>query len=316
MTFPLAIDIVLALLVLGVAGWTIATREMFSAAAAFVTFGLLVGLVWVRLAAVDVALTETAIGGGMTGVLLLTAAARLRHADARDAQVAPRGRSLRLVAGVLCAAVAAGLAAIVLAPADRAPTLAPAAIANLPATGLGNAVAAVLLAYRAWDTLLEKVVLVLALVGVWSLAPDSLWGGRPVLRHRPLSDGALVYLAQVLPPVGIVFGIYIVWAGADQPGGAFQGGTILGAMWLLVMMAGLADPPPVSGRGLRFLLIVGAAVFLAVGLAGFVTAKAFLAYPEGYAKPLILLFEGPLTLSIAATLALLVAGPPTQKPPR
>jgi len=265
-------------------------------------------------AAVDVALTEAAIGGGVTGVLLLIADARLRSADAREGRVGPGGGSLRVVAGVLCAAVSVGLAVIVLMPADRAPTLAPVAIANLPATGLGNAVGAVLLSYRAWDTLLEKVVLILALLGVWSLAPDSLWGGHPVLHHHPLRDGALVFLARVLPPVGIVIGIYIVWAGADQAGGAFQGGTILGAMWLLVMMAGLADPPAVSGRGLRFVLVVGAAVFLAVGLAGFVVAKAFLAYPERYAKPLILLFEAPLTLSIAVTLALLVAGPPARTP--
>jgi hypothetical protein len=38
---------------------------------------LLVGLAWVRLAAVDVALTETPIGSGMTGMLLIGAAARL-----------------------------------------------------------------------------------------------------------------------------------------------------------------------------------------------------------------------------------------------
>jgi multisubunit Na+/H+ antiporter MnhB subunit len=45
----------------------------------------------------------------------------------------------------------------------------------------------------------------------------------------------------LLPPVGIVAGVYILWVGADHPGGGFQGGTILAAMWLLVMMAGLTD---------------------------------------------------------------------------
>ena len=65
-------------LVLGVAGWTIAAREAFAAVVGFVAYGLLLALVWVRLAAPDVALTEAAIGGGVTGVLLLGAAARLR----------------------------------------------------------------------------------------------------------------------------------------------------------------------------------------------------------------------------------------------
>ena len=44
---------------------------------------------------------------------------------------------------------------------------------------VGNPVTAVLLAYRSLDTLLEKVVLLLALMGVWSLAPDRFWGGAP-----------------------------------------------------------------------------------------------------------------------------------------
>ena len=43
---------------------------------------LLVGLAWVRLAAVDVALTETPIGSGMTGMLLIGAAARLGGTEA------------------------------------------------------------------------------------------------------------------------------------------------------------------------------------------------------------------------------------------
>ena len=48
----------------------------------FVVYGLLLSLAWVRLSAVDVALTEAAIGSGVTGMLLLGAAARLRPAEA------------------------------------------------------------------------------------------------------------------------------------------------------------------------------------------------------------------------------------------
>ena len=63
----------------------------------------------------------------------------------------------------------------------------------------------------------------LALVGVWSLAPDRFWGGRPTPLRQADPNGALTLLAQLLPPVGIVVGIYILWEGADQPGGAFLG---------------------------------------------------------------------------------------------
>jgi hypothetical protein len=62
--------------------------------------------------------------------------------------------------------------------------------------------------------------------------------------------------------------------------------------------------------------VVGPALFIAIGLLGFVVADAFLAYPEAYAKPLIIVIEVALVLSIAATLALLVAGPPERVPPQ
>ena len=311
----MAFDTGLAVLVLGVAVWTIAARDTFAAVVGFVAYGLLLALVWVRIAAPDVALTEAAIGSGLTGGLLLGASTRLRRAETAAAGEKP-GAALRLVAAGLCVLVSAGLAAIVLLLPEPAPTLAPQAAANLAATGLGNPVTAVLMAYRAIDTLLETVVLLLALVGVWSLAPDRVWGGSPGPRHHADRDGVLAFVAQLLVPVGILVGIHIFWVGSDAPGGEFQGATILAAMWILAMMAGLMDAPPVSRRWLRLLLIAGPAVFFAIGLAGFVMAGAFLAYPKAYAKLLIVTIEVPVTLSIAATLALLVAGPPERKPQR
>jgi len=117
-------------------------------------------------------------------------------------------------------------------------------------------------------------------------------------------------------PVGILVGIHIFWVGSVAPGGEFQGATILAAMWILAMMAGLVDAPPVSRCWLRLLLVAGPAVFLAIGLAGLAMAGAFLGYPVDYAKLLIVTIEVPVTLSIAATLALLVAGPPERAPRR
>ena len=47
----------------------------------------------------------------------------------------------------------------------------------------------------------------------------------------------------------------------------------------------------------------------------FFIAAGFLAYPDGIAKPLILFIEAFMVLSIAATLPLLVIGPPNRLPP-
>jgi multisubunit Na+/H+ antiporter MnhB subunit len=183
-------------------------------------------------------------------------------------------------------------------------------------TEVGNPITVVLLAFRALDTLLEIVVLLFALIGVWSLAADEAWGGHPGPRHAADPDGILAYLARVLPPIGIVAGLYIFWVGADDPGGKFQGATIVAAMGLLVMMAGLADAPPISRRWLRVGLVAGPLVFIAIGIAGAATAGAFLAYPDGYAKALILVIEFALMPSLTLILALLLAGAPQRRAER
>jgi multisubunit Na+/H+ antiporter MnhB subunit len=308
-TVALALALVLVLLLVAIAAWTIATRRTFAAVEGFVAYGLLLSIAWVALNAIDVALTEAAIGGGLTGVLLIGAAARLRTTEAALSAERP-GASLRWLAAAASAAVAGGIAVAVLSLPDPAPTLAPAVAEHLPSIGLGNPVTAVLIAYRGIDTLLESIVVVFALIGVWSLAPDRAWGGHPGPRQQADPNGILAYLARVLPPIGIIVGLYIFWVGADHPGGKFQGATILAAMWLLVMMAGLTDAPPISRTWLRILLVAGPLLFIAIGFAGVLTAGAVLAYPEGYAKLLIKVIEAALMPTLVLTLALLVAGAP------
>ena len=168
------LDLGLAILVLAVAGWTIAARELFASVVGYVAYGLLLSIVWIRLYAPDVALTEAAIGSGVTGVLLVTAGARLSGAGGAKS-AGPPALSVRFLAAALSALVAVALAAVVLLLPEPAPTLAPQAQQGLAETGLGNPVTAVLIAYRSFDTMLEKIVLLLAVVGVWSLAPDRFW---------------------------------------------------------------------------------------------------------------------------------------------
>jgi multisubunit Na+/H+ antiporter MnhB subunit len=210
-------------------------------------------------------------------------------------------------------AVTLGLGYCVLALPHPAPSLAREVVDNIASTGVGNPVTAVLLAFRSMDTLLEAVVLLFALIGVWSLTPDRFWGGQPGTRQSADPNGILAYLARVLPPVGIVVGVHVFWIGADFPGGKFQGATILAAMWLLAFMAGLADMPAISRVWLRAALVLGPMVFIAIGLYGTAAAGAFLGYPDGLAKPLILAIEFALMPSLTLILGLLLAGIP-QRP--
>lgn len=298
----LLFDALLCLLLAGGALAAVTSATPRAAVLAFMGYGLLLGIAWARLKAPDVALTEIAIGSGISGLVLLRAAG--------GAPAMPRmGRTGMAVAASL--AVTAALAAIVLALPEPAPSRAADAAASLPQTGLGNPVTGVLLVFRGLDTLLEKVVLLLALVGVWALARDPQWRGRPGALFAGAVPAPSVFLARVLAPIGVLVGIYLLWAGADEPGGAFQSGATLAAMGLLVLMVRLAPSPDAGSRWLRLVLLAGPFGLLAAGFAGWASAGAFLAFPPGIEKLVIKVVEVAITASIALTLILVVLGPPS-----
>src|SRR5215471_10379808 len=129
-----ALDAGLALLASALAVWIVAARQPFAAVVSFVVLGLVLSLAWDRLGAVDIALTEAAIGSGVTGAVMLTAVTRLRGAPA----VSPERCDIRIRIISLGTAtlVSATLAALALSPAGPTPTLAPLAAAGLPELGV------------------------------------------------------------------------------------------------------------------------------------------------------------------------------------
>ena len=138
----------LCALLLGLAGWTVIARDAFTAVVSFIAYGLLLTLAWVHLRGVDVALTEAAIGAGLTGALLINAAARLRRTEATVRAERPAAASRRLAACVsACLTLTLGLCVLMLP--DPAPSLAHEVVDHMGATGLGNPITAVLLAFRA-----------------------------------------------------------------------------------------------------------------------------------------------------------------------
>lgn len=310
----LALDAFLCGLILAAALATILGRGDFRAIVFFIVYGLLMALSWVRLGAVDVALAEAAIGAGLTGVLFLAAFGRLsRHGAAPEGPEPPR--LLHLPAALACAGLSAALAWAWFAlplPDRPGPELAEA----LPRAGVGNPVTAVLLNFRAWDTLLESIVLLAALLGMWMLTREEDWRGRIGLPQHATPGGVMSGFGRLLPPVGLLVGIYLVYAGADRPGGAFQGGTVVAAVGLVAVMAGAIRPPRIQAAGWRLALVAGPGLFLLAGLAGATLGAGFLTLPPGIAGAAIFAIEVALALSIAVTLAFLVLGPPEREPRR
>ena len=303
-------DLTLCLLILAAAGAAVFGRAAFMAVVFFIVYGILIAIAWLRLGAIDVALAEAAIGAGLTGVLLLAALARVTHEiDAPEPSTAPDRTTLATALASLVIASAIAFAFLTL-PEPQG--LQERVAENLADAGAENPVTAVLLNFRGWDTLLESIVLLAALLGIWTLARDEAWGGRAGPRHVTRPGGVLAQFGRVLPPIGLLVGIYLVWAGSKQPGGAFQGGTVLAAVWIVTIMAGLMQAPRVADRALRAALVIGPVIFLALAVAG-VVVGAFLVFPPAHAGWLILAIEAVLTLSIAVTLAMLVFGPPEEE---
>jgi multisubunit Na+/H+ antiporter MnhB subunit len=294
-------DAVLSVTLMVVAIRVLTASDLFQAIVVFIVFGLLMSLAWTRLHAVDVALAEAAIGAGLTGALFLNA---LGPSASRDAHGAKRW-SFPLLLPILV--LAASLALIV---GDSAPGamgdavgLRDAVGAELGRSGATNPVTSVLLNFRAYDTLLEIAVLILAVAGVWALEPVP----APV-RARTRPDPILLIFVRVLIPfIGVIAG-YLLWIGTSAPGGAFQAAAVLCASGILLVVTGIARGPSPRRWAERGLVVLGFSAFLAVSLGVMLLERPFLEYPPGSAAGLILAIESLLTISIATILVALFAG--------
>ena len=191
------------------------------------------------------------------------------------------------------------LAIAILSLPSEATGLTGAAQQQLADSGVDNPVTAVLLNFRSYDTMLEVAVLLLALIGVWSVAPPAQAFAAP-------NDASLEGLVRLLVPVMIMGAGYILWIGAYAPGGAFQAGAILAAALILTQLAGLPLAHTLGTQ--RGLMAMGLAVFLGAGLLPLTAGGSLLQYPEGTDKSFILAIESAATVSIAVTLSALFTG--------
>lgn len=159
-------------------------RGLYAAAMLMGLFSLASASLYVQLDALDVALTEAAVGAGVSTVLFITALALTRSSET----VTPRRR---IIPGVLVSVLAGGglmYASMDLPPVGAADT----PVQQHPITetflqdsgqeiGIPNVVASILASYRGYDTLGEVIVIFTAGVGVLllMLGNDDAGKGTP-----------------------------------------------------------------------------------------------------------------------------------------
>ena len=298
MSTGLVFDAVLALSLVVLAVITLRQRTPGEAVVQLMIFGLLLALSWLRVDAPDLALTEAAIGSGVTGALLLAALRRTGFGKPFPAPVSPW---LRYPVTLGCAALGLILSLVVMQSWHHPAGLTELTREYMPHTGTQNPVTAVILNYRAYDTLLEIGVLLVAALSVYTLSGPA--SGTPVKPPGPIFR----FYMRVMTPVFWLVVPYMVWVGGRAPGGAFQAGALLSGLGALTLLGPSPWPMRLRRRVVRWGLCLGFTLFLAAA-AWMWQHGNFLGYPPEQAKTWILLIEIACTLSIGISLTVMFAG--------
>lgn len=139
--------------------------------------------------------------------------------------------------------------------------------------GAPNLVTAVVVTYRGLDTLGEVTVLFISAAGVGLMLRRRQQAAVEEEDKKPASE-LVVTAAQLLLPMVFLFGVYVFVNGHLSPGGGFQGGAIIAAGSLLLLLA-------LPGAELRQRLIavtesLSGFSYVVIGLLGVILAGGFL----------------------------------------
>lgn len=311
-------DLLLSATLLWLAWQLLRSTDIFKAIIFFICFGLLMAIAWVRMHAPDVALAEAAIGAGLTGPLFLAALRRMERKQKKERRFDPeekrdnpdrrwqvRGREISPLLWIVAALTLcfAGLLIRTVWIIPRPlPGLAQQTAAHLGASGVDNAVTAVLLNFRGYDTMLEIMVLLLGAITIWSITH------APFPPRVPDTSPVQKSAVRLLLPLICLTGGYLVWQGAYQTGGAFQGGAVLSAALVLLLISDFLWLPDMYSLPLRMGMTLGPLVFLSMAVLGIITENTLLRFPPEQAGAFLLFLEAACAISIGLTLAAFFAG--------
>lgn len=290
------------------------TENLFVAVMLTSIFSLLMAANFFILDAADVALTEAAVGAGVTTVIFLSALALTGDWE----KPRPGGRTVALcTVGVLAML-------LIYASFDKprlgdpeAPVhqhVAPWYLEKTPEyMDIPNVVTAILSSFRGYDTLGEVFVVFAACIGVLFIlgvkpARQTAAAPQPVsgLRHHLIPQ----VVGRLLVPFIVLFGLYVQFHGEYGPGGGFQAGAIIATgVILYALLEGEAEALRAVPRSVLLALVVGGALLYgAVGVVCMLKGGAFLDYSVLAADPVfgqqlgILVIEAGVGMAVCGAL--------------
>ncbi|MFT6450045.1 MAG: multicomponent Na+:H+ antiporter subunit B [Oleispira sp.] len=290
------------------------TDDLFVAVMLTSIFSLLMAANFFILDAADVALTEAAVGAGVTTVIFLCALELT--GDREKAREGGRWVALGTVSVLALLIIYATFDKPRLGDPD-APVhqhLAPWYLEKTPEyIDIPNVVTAILGSFRGYDTLGEVFVVFAACIGVLFIL-----GVSPPRKSQPVikkSSGLRHHLipqvvGRLLIPFIVLFGLYVQFHGEYGPGGGFQAGAIIATgVILYALLEGESEALRAIPRGVLLGMVIGGALLYGgVGVACMLMGGAFLDYSVLAADPVfgqqlgILIIEAGVGMAVCGAL--------------
>lgn len=139
---------------------------------------------------------------------------------------------------------------------------------------VSNAVTAIVVNYRGFDTLGEVTVLFLAATGLSSIMYRRRRKGEKQIRAKLPSSRIVQIGGQILFPIIILLGAYVFIHGHLSPGGGFQGGAIIATATLLMLIS--YRKFKVNHNTISWIESIAGVVFAAIGFVGLILGMTFL----------------------------------------
>jgi len=261
---------------------TVYLRDLFAVVMLFGIYSLLSAAFFINLDAPDVALTEAAVGAGITTVLMLGTLALTGRTEKKSSH----GVLLPLVVVTVTGmALIYGTLDMPHFSDPDAPVhqhVAPRYIYDSPnETGVDNMVASVLASYRGYDTFGEVIVIFTAGIGVLAILGFSAKQRKREYKPSTMQHHMVLrVITQALIPLILLFGLYIQFHGDYGPGGGFQAGVIFAAAFILYAMIYSLDLAHriISARLLLILMSAGALIYGGVGVVTMLLGGNYLDY--------------------------------------
>jgi len=279
-------------------------------------YSLLSASLFVVLDAVDVALTEAAIGAGISTILMLATIA-----VTTDQEKTPHHRAWLplFVVSLTGAALIYGTLDMPHYGDPGAPIhlhVVPTYLHVTPEEiGMPNVVTSVLASFRGYDTLGEVTVIFTAGAGVLVLLGYRT-RGRNVHRPGLMRLVVLRVIAKLFFPLILLFALYVQFHGDYGPGGGFQAGVIFATGFILYALGyGLGNVQRIIPHQLlRTMMAVGVLIYAGVGIISMLLGGNFLDYSVLADDPVegqhlgILLIELGVGITVAAVILIIYYG--------